>query len=449
MNKTLLIIRHEFLTRVKKKSFIISSILGPLVFALMLSAPTLIAMMNTESKVRMAVIDETGGCIDYLKSEGQTTFEPCQLPLDSIKARYKDLGYDAFIVIGSDPESPDGVKVYSDAAISIDTKSLLSGYIENYVRDKHLNTYGNREDAQAIIDDINGISVSVTTISIKDDGQEFENSSEMNMVVSLVFALLIYMFVIIYATQVMRGVNEEKSSRIVEVIVSSVKPFQLMMGKVVGIALVAFAQVILWGILTTVIVSGIGTMISGGASAEAVGDMTQMTQQTAQLLDEAQNAATSESSEIYNTIMSKLNGLNALALCGYFIFFFVGGYLLYASLFAALGAAMDNETDGQQFTTILMVPLIVSIYIAMLAVRDPNSSAAFWFSIIPFTSPIVMMARIPFQIPAWEIALSMVLLAATFVLCIWVSARIYRTGLLMYGKKLTFKELIKWFKQAD
>ena len=190
-------------------------------------------------------------------------------------------------------------------------------------------------------------------------------------------------------------------------------------------------------------------MISGGASAEAVGDMTQMTQQTAQLLDEAQNAATSESSEIYNTIMSKLNGLNALALCSYFIFFFVGGYLLYASLFAALGAAMDNETDGQQFTTILMVPLIVSIYIAMLAVRDPNSSAAFWFSIIPFTSPIVMMARIPFQIPAWEIALSMVLLAATFVLCIWVSARIYRTGLLMYGKKLTFKELIKWFKQAD
>lgn len=441
MNKTFIIIRHEFLARVKKKSFIITSILGPVMFALMMAIPTIIAQLDATPTMNVAVVDNTNNYGDALVNQGGMNFET--LLQDSAKAlhtEYKQMGYDAFIVISDDPLLCGSVKIYSESALSVDAKMIITNGLEKRARELKISQYSNQQDIRNIVDEINKITVQTTTISLNEHGEESENSSEINMLVALVFAMLIYLFVLIYGSQVMRGVMEEKTNRIIEVMISSVKPFQLMMGKVIGIALVAFAQFAIWGILSVIIISALGSSLA--PSPESVSEM----QAASQQMIEQQSISNNLS---IDKILSILNSMNIFTIIALFVFYFVGGYLIYASLFAALGAAIDNDTDGQQFNIILISPLMVSIYIAMIAFRDPNCSAAFWFSMIPFTSPIVMMARVPFQIPTWEICLSMAILVATFIVSIWIGARIYRTGILMYGKKITFKELIKWFRQAQ
>jgi ABC-2 type transport system permease protein len=281
--------------------------------------------------------------------------------------------------------------------------------------------------------------INVETIKLGVGGEAKKSSTEIGMVLGYIFGFMIYMFIFIYGSMVMQGVMEEKQSRIVEVIISSVKPFQLMMGKIVGIALVGLTQFALWVLLGFAILSVSKSFYPGGASRAQ-----QIQNVMAQNQDTAQQAAPAPEKDKMQEIFSMVDTINFPLLIGCFIFFFIGGYFLYSSMFAAVGSAVDAQEDAQQFMLPITLPIILSIMVMMSAIKNPEGPVAFWFSIIPFTSPIVMMARIPFGVPTWQLLLSMVLLVATFIGMVWVAGKIYRTGILMYGKKPSWKEIGKW-----
>lgn len=450
MSKISLIIQREYMTRVKKKSFIIMSVVAPLLFACMFVLPAWFSSMEDTNTKRIAVIDYSHKYTQALESTEFLKFEPItELTESELQKEFKSKGYDAYLTITDSVLTNEGaVKIYSDAQITMDTKDHLKRNFRGYLEKEFLASQ-NISGLDQIIQQLNNIHVDITTIKLGDDGVQKESSAEFTMIISLVFAMMIYMFVLVYGTQVMRGVMEEKTNRIVEVIVSSVKPFELMMGKIVGIAMVALTQFLLWVVLTAAIVSTIQAVAptkdrpSITAQQEIV--MDQMNPQQLQKVDED---VTSGFFTEFNKIMSKIDfGMIIWSLIS-FLFFFLGGYLLYASLFAAVGSALDVDTDSQQFVMPIMMPLILSIYIALAAFRNPGSDLAFWFSMIPLTSPVVMMARIPFDIPTWEILLSMFILTLSFIGMTYVAGRIYRTGILMYGKKVTYKEMWRWFKES-
>lgn len=446
MNKISLIIKREYLSRVKKTSFVVMSILGPILFGAMMVLPALFASLEGSDKSKIAVVDYTDKFGYSLTNSDNITFSVLTgSQKDEIKNDYKERGFDAFLVIESDPGvNSSAVKIFSDAQITIDTKSYIRNALERFIEKERMEQYASIDSLKEIINYVNGARVDVATVKLSDDGTEKESSAEITMIAALVFAMLVYFFVLIYGTQVMRGVMEEKTNRIVEVIISSVKPFQLMMGKVIGIALVALTQFTIWIVFTVIIVVGINSLV-GGNSIQQVENTTALGTQLSQSTD---GVDSTDFGEVFSQVLEKAKGIDIVGSVLAFIYFFLGGYLLYASIFAALGSAIDSESDSQQFVTPVMLPLILSIYVAMAAFRDPGGSIAFWFSMFPLTSPIVMMARIPFQIPLWEILLSMAILAGSFVFSIWFSGRIYRVGILMYGKKVTWKELWKWFRQA-
>lgn len=428
MGKTSLIIRREYLSRVRKKSFVVMSIVGPLLFAAMMVLPAWFASMEDTNEKRIAVIDQTGLYNQAIASTPTLTFEYLDnTSEEKLRSTYKDQGYTAYLVITDDLlASPGAIRLISDAQTTIDVKEYIQRSLKVRLDQEYLQRK-NKPEVLDLIAELRQIRVELTTVKLGDDGTEKASSAEITMALSFIFAMMVYMFVLIYGTQVMRGVMEEKTNRIVEVIVSSVKPFQLMLGKIVGIAMVALTQFIIWVALTAGIVFIISTIAGPSAvpDAQAGGFQMQLT-------------------KVFSLIDWSLVNWSVAA----FAYFFLGGYLLYAGMFAAIGSAIDSDTDSQQFVMPVMMPLILSIYVAMSAFRNPDGDLAFWFSMIPFTSPVVMMARIPFQIPMWEIFLSMAILAASFVGMTWFAGRIYRTGILMYGKKVTYKEMWKWFKEA-
>ncbi|TAJ12259.1 ABC transporter permease [Marinilabiliaceae bacterium JC017] len=447
MNKTALIIQREYLTRIRKKSFIIMSILGPLLFAAMFVLPAWFASFEDTTEKNIAVIDYTQKYTGVIEDTEYLKFQWLGISEEkAVKEDYQTKGYDAYIIITDDlQKQPDAVKIYSEAQITIDVKGHIARNLEDFLEQERLESY-RIDGLQEIINHINDVNVQVATIKLGEDGSQKESSVEFTMLAAIVFAMLIYFFVIMYGTQVMRGVVEEKTNRIIEVIVSSVKPFQLMMGKIIGIVLVALTQFLIWVVFTFIIITGIKTMVSTTGST-MVDQSNQI--ETIQSMSETEvSGKTAEFAAQFNEMIENAMGLDLVGTLLAFVFFFIGGYLLYAGLFAAVGAAIDNETESQQFVMPVMMPLILSIYIAMAAFRNPGGDLAFWFSMIPFTSPIVMMARIPFQIPVWEIILSMVILSASFVFTTWFAGRIYRTGILMYGKKVSYKELWKWFRYS-
>ena len=446
MSKISLIIQREYLTRVKKKSFIIMTIIGPVLFAAMMVLPGWFASMEDTGEKSIAVVDLTGKYTNQIKDTEYLNFSWLrEAAVDDVGRTYKEDGYNAYIVIEKDLLiNPDAIKIYSDKQVTIDVKEHISRNLEKHLEKQKLNSY-QIDGLDAIIKNIHDVRVNVKTIKISKDGEETESSDIVVMIAAIFFAMLIYMFVLVYGMQVMRGVMEEKVSRIVEVIISSVKPFQLMMGKIIGIALVALTQFMLWVVLTLMIATAINAVFSGQTDVMNTGNQMEMLQSA-----DAQQVS-GEMSEIgksVSNIFDKILTLDLVANLLSFVFYFLGGYLLYASLFAALGAALDNEADSQQFVMPVMMPLILSIYVAMAAFRSPDGDLAFWFSMIPLTSPVVMMARIPFDPPVWQLALSMFILVATFIFSTWFAGRIYRTGILMYGKKVSYKELWKWFRYA-
>lgn len=438
MNKILLIIEREYLTRVKKKSFIVMTILGPLLMASVMIVPIIISSTAKETFV-IEVLDKAG--LDFKNSE-KLIFEKSNLSFSEAKSEFGKNDYYAILFI---PESimtdASGVVMYSKKEVNISVKEKISTLIEQQLYSAKL---ASRGIERSVLDSLK-TEVSIKTLKITDEGVK-TSSTEAATLVGFLGGFLIYFFIFLYGMQVMRGVMEEKTNRIVEVIISSVKPFQLMMGKILGIALVGLTQFLLWVALTFGIYSIAMTVVFNNKDSKEKVKMA-MEQRAAMSGGMQKSAMTKEFSdkESQDEISNVIQNINFTYIISVFIFYFLGGYLLYSALFAAIGSAVDHDSDTQQFMLPITIPLILAFVVAQSVVTtNPDSSVAFWFSIIPFTSPIVMMVRLPFGVPVWELALSMVLLVGGFIFTTWIAAKIYRTGILMYGKKVTYKELAKW-----
>lgn len=436
MHTIFLIIKREYLVRVRKKSFIIMTILGPVLIFGFYAIIGWAAVSSINQK-KIAVVDESGRFAGKFKNDDETLFSFPKQSLAKAKKTFVKQEYNALVYIPKDViEYPKTVKIFAEKSVSLALQSTIERAISKEIETIKLERAG---ITQKIIQDAK-VNVDAQTISLSDAGEKSSNGIA-TTIISGFCALLIYISVLIYGTQVMRGVMEEKTSRIVEVIISSVKPFQLMLGKIIGVALVGLTQFMLWIILTVGLIT-VGSSILGQpketAQSAVAARMNGMPggPEVQQKMANAPNPVAD--------IMQAIQTLNIPLIIGCFLFYFLGGYLLYSALFGAVGAAVDSETETQQFMFPIMMPIIAAIAFAQIAVRDPDGPLAFWTSIIPFTSPVVMMVRIPFGVPGWQLALSMGLLILGFIGTTWLAARIYRVGILMYGKKTTFRELSKW-----
>jgi ABC-2 type transport system permease protein len=453
MKKIFLIIQREYLTRVKKRSFIVMTIIGPLLMAATIVVPIYLATRNNESKT-VAVLDETGIFFEKFKDADNIKFHYLVSDLATVKANFSKSGDDALLYIPKTEVSlPTNAILYSEKSVSINIisyiKNVMSKQIEGLKLQAQLMELQTDKKEPVVVDDILRsikTSVDINTIKLGDDGKESKSYTEINMILGLFSGILIYFFIFLFGAQVMRGVIEEKTSRIVEVIISSVKPFQLMMGKIIGVGLVGLTQFLLWVILTFGIVTVVtSTMYSGAVKKSATEQI--LTQKQGMNAEVSQAIASQgDSPDGMGSVMEALNSVNFPVMIGAFIFFFLVGYLLYAALFAAIGGAVDSEADTQQFMFPITIPLILSIVMAQYIIQDPDGPVAFWLSIFPLTSPVIMMIRIPFGVPYIQVALSMVLLLLGFLGTTWLAAKIYRTGILMYGKKISYKELWKWIR---
>ncbi|RLD63147.1 MAG: ABC transporter permease [Bacteroidetes bacterium] len=551
MNKIILIIKREYLYRVKKKTFIIMTLIGPVLFAALMILPAWIAQLEDTEEKTIAVIDnsqifdktkftktavniviekhrksinkiisneklgtknvinsiidnskksinsvfDNNTIIDKTKINNlldstqtsisqiisnrktahslDTTFQHQKFTVNLILSRSSHLkkkladtdylkfkfinssyekaktdfvesGYFGLLLIPENVLKSNKVQYYSEKDITLGIKSHISNSIEKEIERQKFKSEGIDENVLKSIK----TNINVQSIKWTEDGEEKGNGPEIKMIIGYLNGFLIYLFIFMFGAQVMRGVIEEKTSRIIEVIISSVKPFQLMMGKIIGIAFVGLTQFLLWVILTIMIITGVKSAVFPEKDASQIKAQTEListagSMQNIQGIDAVD--AEQSMSEIEN-IFGSIENINFGIILGSFLFFFIGGYLLYAALFAAIGSAVDSEADTQQFMLPITIPLILAIIVMMNAIQTPDSPIAFWFSIIPFTSPVIMMVRIPFGVPYWQLFLSMGLLIITFIGATWVAAKIYRTGILMYGKKTTYKELWKWLR---
>lgn len=443
MNKIKIIILREYLTRVKKKSFIVMTILGPILMASIWVLPVVLATVNTDVK-SIQVLDETGLFAHRFTDTETMKFVPVTIDVEIAKNNLLTSGdYGLLWIPKTELSVPSTAMFYSSGQASLEVTSHIKSIMKNEVESLKLEASGVDPDILRSIKS----NIILNTIKITESGSEEKSFTEISMGVGLFSGVLIYMFIFIFGAQVMRGVMEEKTNRIVEVIISSVKPFELMMGKIIGVAMVGLTQFGLWIVLTL----GIVTVLQA-----TVLDTNQLTKSEqiftgqGKVLNEDQLkdiSAQMQADDSFNTqIIEAITSINYGVMIGAFLFYFLGGYLLYAALFAAIGSAVDNETDSQQFMMPVTIPLILSMVMLGMIINNPSGSVAFWFSIIPLTSPIIMMLRIPFGVPAWEIALSAGLLILGFLFTTWFAAKIYRTGILMYGKKVNYAELWKWLK---
>ena len=438
MNKIALIIRREYLTRVRKKSFIIMTFVGPLLMGAIFVSVFLLNQVDSEKKT-IAVVDETKMFTNKFKSTERIQFVYEKSPLDSLRKNSKRMGYFGVLYIppaSNLPALEKAVTIYSESQPGFDVVSRIKFTLE-----KEINT---SKYIEAGIDE-EKLKKIKTDVEIKTrDLENKETSTPLTSGLGFGGGLLIYLFIFIYGAMIMRGVLEEKTSRVIEVIISSVKPFQLMMGKIIGVALVGLTQFLLWVILTMAIYAGVlNVMFKGQTQKEKMETVMRSSPGMAgnaavmqQMQEEQPNAA--------DEISDMLESINIPLIIGMFIFYFLGGYLLYSALFAAIGAAADSETDTQQFMFPVTIPLILAYVAAVNVINNPQGNVAFWFSVIPFTSPIVMMVRIPFGVPWEHVVLSMLLLIAGFIFTTWLASRIYRIGILMYGKKVSYREVWKW-----
>lgn len=445
-----LVIGREYNTRVRKKSFLILTFVVPILFAAMCFLPSLI-MLNTKEKTKeVAVVDQSGIVMPFLENgQAANWYDFSTEDPEELKGRLDELGKDILVVISPlDSVNSVSVSTYSTKPAGVDFAESLSGRVSDAVEDYRIKSY-DIKGLDKILSDVKA-RIHVQEFTLGEDGKETISESGIFMIISMVLGMLIYMFIAMFSGMVMGSVIEEKSSRVVEVLVSSVKSIDLMFGKIIGVALVALTQFALWIVLTFAIV-GIGGAAFGPKLLQKMQGSNTM-EQTAQMatmgtgfnMEEA--VAMMEDSGL-KTILTTLGNIHWGQLIIAFLVYFVLGYLLYASLFAAVGSAVENESDSQQLQLPITIPLIIGFFIALMAMRNPYSQVVWWGSMIPFTSPIVMLARIPYGVPGWELILSIAILIATFALCAWASAKIYRAGILIFGKKSTWADLWKWLKQ--
>ena len=439
MGKTALIIEREYLTRVNKKSFILMTLLTPLIFIAIIGVTLLMSRVkDSEAKV-IAVVDNTGLYEDVLKGTEEYNFiytagiNPNDTSNSIASQYYAILTIDKNLI-----EDPSGLSLVSEKTITPALKKEIGSQMNPWLSEQKIASF-NIPELKKIIRD-SDVKIDINTIKVENDGTQTNNSAEAASIMGMMMTVIIYMFIFAYGAMVLNGVVQEKTSRIIEVMVSSVKPFQLMMGKIIAVALVGLTQFLIW------ILFGLGAFMTIGIVSGFSASPDELKQ-----ISEAMNAGNQGVSMMqHNPMMNDINemfsGINFTQMISLFILYFIGGYLLYASLFAAIGSLVDQEADTQQFMLPVTVIMMFALYSAMYSVENPDGPLAFWGSMIPFTSPIVMMVRLPYDVPFWQIALSLGILFATFILTTKLAAKIYRTGILMYGKKISYKEVAKWFK---
>jgi ABC-2 type transport system permease protein len=435
MKKIGLIIKREYLRRVNKKSFIFATLLTPFLFAALVFVPLWLSSIKDDNVRQVMVLDKTNKYAPLLKNTDRFKFVDGN-DGKSIEEMKGNSDVFAFLEISDDLlVNPKAISIYSEKQIPQDLKSEITRTIKPFLEDEKRASF-NIPNLDEIIEK-SRVNIDIQTIKWGKDGVAKASSFEIGSIIGMIFTFIIYMFLMSYGMMVMQGVMEEKTNRIVEVMVSSVRPFHLMMGKIIGVGLVGITQLVMWGILTMMIVS-VGGLIFG----------LNMSGGELQSIQSGLSAGGGGIAEmpVAADILTKLSSFNFVEIIFYFILFFIGGYIAYASLYAAIGAAIDNPEDSSQFMTPMMMILIFALYAGIYSASNPDGPLAFWCSFIPFTSPIVMMVRIPYEIPFWEIALSLVILFASAIGLVWISAKIYRVGILMYGKKPSFKDLAKWIR---
>jgi len=410
-----IVISREYLERVKRKSFIISTLLVPILMLALMGAPALIMMFSDTESKNIAVIDGTGVIAQRLSGNKEVKFiTTLAEPLDS--ARVNE-GYDAILSIGATAiETPhEAITLYSHGSLTMTTDAFITSQVEDAIRDVRLQAY-NIDNLKQILEEVD-VDIDMPVIDI-DKEEDTATSSMLSYFLALGMDMMLYMFILIYGQMVMTSIIEEKSNRVLELVVSSVKPAQLMMGKIVGVGLVAITQILIWAVIMGLSSSWL-IPLAGSMPSDAPAELT---------------GAISQLSDV-GYVMS---------LFIHMILFFIGGYLFYSTIFAAIGSAVDNIQDASQLSSVATMPVIIGIIASMAVINNPNSTLAFWLSIIPFTSPMTMMSRLPFGVPLWETALSLAILYASFMFLIWVCAKIYRVGIFMYGKKPSLIEIIRW-----
>lgn len=439
MNKILLIIQREYLSRVKKKSFIVMTLLTPVIIAGFYGITIYFSIQGIKgTSNKIAVVNENKTLTEKLVSTKNATYTYVNQSLPQMKANLATEGYDYVLYLPEfNLDAPAGIQLLGTKQAGLTLNSKVSDDIENVIRNQKLKESGL---AQKDLDNLKS-SVDIDMKKIGETGKEEDSSAGASTVIAYVAGVLMFMFILLYGIQVMRGVIEEKTNRIIEVMISSVKPFQLMMGKIIGIALVGLTQFILWIVLTGAISTAVVKIYANKSTATKTEVARAMKNQSdSKMLKDA-----TEKSPIGN-IQKSLANLNVTKIITLFLFFFIGGYLFYSALYAAIGSAVDSETETQQFMFPVMMPLLLGYTLSLSVItNDPYGNMAFWLSMIPFTSPIAMMVRLPYGVPDWQLALSMALLILGFIGTVWVASRIYRVGILMYGKKTSLKEMIKWF----
>jgi len=436
MNHLPLIIKREYLTKVKNKSFIIMTILSPLIMIALIAVVAYLSQLNNNKERTVSVLDETGLVSEIFVNTENTKYNILKdISLADAKLLVKEKEEYGLLHIANDNNLEaisKQIKFYSEDTPSLTMMSAFENKLEKKLTDLKLVKEGV---------DLNKIKSSRIKIDIAQESFAGEKTSKVDNIVKLAFGgiagYLLFMFIIIYGNMIMRSVIEEKTSRIIEVIISSVKPIQLMMGKIIGTSLAGITQFVIW-----VILGGIAMTIVSAILGINIGELQSQQQE---MVNQAMQ--TPEVENMMQTMMTSILNLPIANLIIAFIFFFIGGYLLYSSLYAAIGAAVDNETDTQQFMMPILMPLILAVYVGVFTViEDPHGTVSTVFSFIPFTSPVVMLMRIPFGVPLWQQGLSLLLLIGTFMFTVWFAAKIYRVGILMYGKKPSYKELFKWLK---
>ena len=434
------VIAREYKTRVKKKSFLVTTFLVPILFVGMIVAVYYIMGNTKERKQDVAVVDQSGIVMAHLTDTDRLSFTDYSFESpESVKGRLAELGKDVLVVVSPlDTVSKTvSVQAYSKDPLGVEFTSGLASKVNDAVEEYRIRQYG-IDNLRQIMEDVRS-DVSVTEYTLGESGEEKISESGIYMMVSMILGIIIWMFITMFGGQVMSSVIEEKNSRVVEVLISSVKATDLMFGKIIGVALVAITQFLLWIILSVVLVT---------AASQFMGqDMMQSLQNAPEMMTGPEAAMVQGTPGELQTILGTLSNIPWVKLIVSFLIFFILGYLLYASLFAAVGSAVENEGDAAQLQLPLTIPLMIAYFIILMAFKNPDGGLVVWTSMIPFTSPIVMLARIPYGVPMWQLVLSIALLFFTFIGCAWVSAKIYKVGILMFGKKSTFSDLWKWLKQ--
>ncbi|MEY2969750.1 MAG: hypothetical protein RLZZ599_123 [Bacteroidota bacterium] len=434
-NPILLIIQREFLSRVKKKTFLLVTVLGPLIFAAIMIVPAVLASMPEDEK-RIIVLDEATLLIP---NEGREEYpleylDPRENDLESAKAFFANSDYDALLYIPTGESwDPDFIKnnilLFGKDDPSINMVQYLDGVLEKQLNEEKL--LRNGVDPEVVAQSITQVNIKSYTLGDAKN-EAVQSATPIKMALGYIAGMMIYFFIFFYAVQVMRGVIEEKTSRIVEVIISSVRPYQLMMGKILGIGSVGVVQFLIWVILS----GGIYLIASAFFLPDLLANQAELGATGAANVQDVEGLA----------VFDMIRSINFPLILGGFLFYFFGGYFLFSAMFAALGSAIDQEADSQQFMLPVTLPMILALVTATNVIQEPNGPLAFWMSMIPFTSPITMMIRLPFGIPIWQVLLSGAILIGTFFAMVGLAGKIYRVGILMYGKKVTWKELIKWLR---